>query len=88
MNIHIDMHMDRKQTAVNVRTKVSNVPLIERTYDVMLPNGKMEKVNVFDMNLKIVCGYLHKYIQLESGGWIRVGSLKILKGGRQIWPTP
>ncbi|GAG99531.1 unnamed protein product [marine sediment metagenome] len=51
------------------------VPLIERTYDVMLPSGRTAKVNVFDMNLALFCGG-NSYVQLTDTSWIKAKYLQ------------
>jgi hypothetical protein len=53
------------------------IPLVERTYDVILPSGRQVRVNRFDMNLAMAFGG-EKYIQLEDTSWIRAKFLKIV----------
>jgi len=49
---------------------------IDRTYNVTLPNGSADRVNIFDMNLAMCCGG-ESYIQLESKAWIKAKALTI-----------
>lgn len=53
------------------------IPLIDRTYDVILPSGRNAKVNVFDMNLAMMACGGDCYIQLEDTSWIKAKMLKI-----------
>ena len=52
-------------------------PLIERTYEVILPSGRHTRVNVFDMNLAIAIN-TDDYIQLEDTSWIKAKLLKVV----------
>ncbi|KKK46810.1 hypothetical protein LCGC14_3161550, partial [marine sediment metagenome] len=47
---------------------MSEIPVIERIYEVILPSGQHGKVNVFDMNLATFCD---DYVQLEDTSWIK-----------------
>ena len=49
-----------------------NQSLIDRTKKVILPNGKIKKVNVFDYNLAYFC---NAYVQLIDTSWIKARSL-------------
>ena len=52
-------------------------PLVERTYEVILPSRRHARVNVFDMNLAIAADS-DGYIQLEDTSWIKAKALKIV----------
>jgi len=50
--------------------------LIDRTKKVMLPNGKIKRVNIFDYNLAIWCG---SYVQLADSSWIKARTLQTVR---------
>lgn len=52
----------------------AEVALIDRTYTVRKPDGELAEVNVFDMNLRVICD---AYVQLADGVWIKARSLVI-----------
>ena len=66
--------------------------MIDDTYIVKLPNGKLNEVNIFDMNLALASLQGDKllgtnktfpYIQLEDSAWIRIDALKIVRSTRE-----
>ncbi len=57
--------------------ELNEIPVIERTYDVVLPSGRHGKVNCFDMNLATFCGG-ERYLQLEDTSWIKAKCLRVL----------
>lgn len=57
----------------------AGVPLVERTYKVIKPNGEVTEVNRFDFNLAY-CVARDRYIQCMDTSWIRVRNLMVLEG--------
>ena len=48
--------------------------LIDRTRKVVLPNGKVKRVNVFDYNLAV---WVDGYVQLTDTSWNKARLLRI-----------
>jgi hypothetical protein len=64
-----------------------DVPLIERTYRVRLPNGVLGEVRRLDLNMHRFAdleGTWDRYIQLIDGGWIRHRLLTIVDDWREV----
>jgi len=58
--------------------------IIDRTYRVSVPCGKIYEVNVFDYNLHSICAqsdpsFNEQFIQLEDTSWARFRNLKLVK---------
>lgn len=53
------------------------IPLIERTYKVLKPNGEITEVNRFDMNLTL-CAKPESWIQCTDKSWLSANRLEII----------
>lgn len=51
-------------------------PIIDRTYEVILPSGRYGRVNVFELNL-ILAANPKQCVQLQDGSWITARGLTI-----------
>ena len=59
----------------------ANIPIIERTFRVRLPNGTEAEINRFDLNanrLADIDGEWDRYVQLTDGAWIRHRLLTVI----------
>lgn len=67
----------KSPSAWDIEQEKQGIPLIDRTFKVMKPNGKVTEVNCFDFNLASSVDP-NTYVQCSDTSWIRCRNLRVL----------